>query len=668
MQKNIFVILPILFIIFSAPSFTSHDVKAITLNSTSTGVTPNPATTTIGKAIAFHAKVVDSGLSAKTIPTGTVTWDDGGKGGLFNSTSCTLVGLSTSASSTCSISYTPSTSAPVTITGTYGGDSAHTTSFGTASLTVNLRTTTTTITPNPGTTTIGKPIAFSAKINDPGLGTKTIPTGTVTWNDGGKGGLFNSTSCSLKTFSIGESICYISYTPSSSDPVTITGTYGGDSAHTTSFGTASLTVNLRTTTTTVTPNPATTNIGKPIAFTAKVNDPGLGTTTLPTGTVSWDDGGKGGLFNSTSCILTTFSTSTGICAVSYTPSTSDPVTITGTYGGDSAHATSFGATQLTMTLRTTTTTVTPNPGTTTIGKPITFSAKVNDPSLGTKIIPTGTVTWDDGGKGGLFNSTSCTLTASSTSAGTCYVTYTRSTTGSVTITGSYGGDSSHATSFGTTPLTVTLRTTTTTVTPNPGTTTIGKAIIFTAKVNDPGLGTKIIPTGTVTWNDGGKGGLFNSTSCTLTSYSTSASKCAVSYTPSTSSPVTITGSYGGDSTHATSSSTASLTVTLRPTTTALTGPATAHPGDHKTIHVTVTDTGSGTKTTPTGSVTWNDGGKGGSFGVNPSCTLVAISNTASSCSITYTAPSTPASVTITGTYGGDSTHLGSNGPLGILVS
>src|SRR5439155_1093834 len=108
-------------------------------------------------------------------------------------------------------------------------------------------------------------------------------------------------------------------------------------------GTSSLTVNLRASTTTITPNPATADIGEPITFNAKVLDPSPGTKIIPTGTISWDDSGAGGSFDSTSCTFSQYdtSTSTSICSVTYTPST-NPVTITGTYFGDSTHNTSFG--------------------------------------------------------------------------------------------------------------------------------------------------------------------------------------------------------------------------------------------------------------------------------------------------------------------------------------
>jgi len=232
----------------ATPSFT------ITLRATKTSVTPNPATTAIGKPITFNAKVLDSGSGTQSVPSGTVSWSDGGVGGGFNSTSCTLAPLNGSAnSSICNISYMPPANAgKVTLTGSYSGDSTHSTSSGTSDLTVTLRTTKTTILPNPATTAIGAPITFQTKVLDSSSGTKIIPTGTVSWSDGGSGGSFNATSCTLSQYSTSTSTCYIVYTPSTNPAlVTINGTYSGDSTHKKSFGTSALNVTSHPPTTTI---------------------------------------------------------------------------------------------------------------------------------------------------------------------------------------------------------------------------------------------------------------------------------------------------------------------------------------------------------------------------------------------------------------------------------
>jgi hypothetical protein len=98
----------------------------------------------------------------------------------------------------------------------------------------------------------------------------------------------------------------------------------------------------------------------------------------------------------------------------------------------------------------TTTTVNCNPSTVIIGSSSTCTATLSGSS------PTGAVIWSDGGAGGTFSSSgSCTLSPSTTSSSTCGVTYTPpASPGSVTITASYSGDSSHAASSGTSALAV----------------------------------------------------------------------------------------------------------------------------------------------------------------------------------------------------------------------
>jgi hypothetical protein len=101
----------------------------------------------------------------------------------------------------------------------------------------------------------------------------------------------------------------------------------------------------------------------------------------------------------------------------------------------------------------TTTTVTPNPSTALTSSVNTFTAKVTDTS-GSPTTPTGTVSWSDGGAGGSFISPTCTLAGVGSSA-SCNVFYnTSSNAGSVTINATYGGDSSHFGSSGTSSLTV----------------------------------------------------------------------------------------------------------------------------------------------------------------------------------------------------------------------
>src|SRR5207244_7531298 len=139
----------------------------------------------------------------------------------------------------------------------------------------------------------------------------------------------------------------------------------------------------------------------------------------------------------------------------------------------------------------------------------------------------------------------------------CSVTYTPTAigTGVHTITASYTGDSTHSGSGGTFALTVTKRTSATSVSCSPGSVLVGSATTCTATVSDTDAGTKSTPTGTVTFGSSGAAAVSTS-GCTLPGSGASAS-CSVTYTPTAAGAGThpITATYGGDTTHNGSSGT-----------------------------------------------------------------------------------------------------------------
>ena len=521
--------------------FFNHNAYA--LDDTTTAVTPSPSSVNSGAHITFTVIVADYSTPINT-PGGNVTWSDGSSG-TFNPTFCTL------SSGSCTTSYTPSANSPtsLTITANYAGDSAHSASFATSSLTV-IHSTTTKVTPNPATLSSGS-LACTVKVNDTS-GSPTTPITTVAWSDGGLGGSFNPTSCTLSSGS-----CQTSYIASTNSPssVTITANYAGDSTHSTSSGTSSLTVNqIHATTTTVTPNPSSVNSGSQITFTVTVSDSHLSPTT-PTGNVTWSSGNAGGTFSRTSCPLSSAS-----CTTAYTAATNSPssVTITATYAGDSAHSGSAGISSLSVNvLHRTTTTIKPNPATLPNNGIITFVVKVND-SSGSPTTPLGTVSWKDGNTGGTFNATSCTL-----SSGACVSKYTASGNPPhvITINATYSGDATHMSSSAASQLSTNVfHGTTTTVTPSSATLTKGSSVVFTATVADT-LNSSATLIGLVSWSDYNTGGTFTEGGCAL-----AANHCSITYVPPTnpSGSITIVASYAGDSYHSGSSGVSSLSVATTP--------------------------------------------------------------------------------------------------------
>jgi len=103
-------------------------------------------------------------------------------------------------------------------------------------------------------------------------------------------------------------------------------------------------VTLRSTSTSVSPDPSCVIIGNTITYTATVTDTDAsGTASTPTGTVGWSDDGAGGSFSSSSCQLD----QSGSCTVTYTPPpTPKSFEITATYGGDAIHIASSGTSKL----------------------------------------------------------------------------------------------------------------------------------------------------------------------------------------------------------------------------------------------------------------------------------------------------------------------------------
>jgi hypothetical protein len=115
--------------------------------------------------------------------------------------------------------------------------------------------------------------------------------------------------------------------------------------------------------------------------------------------------------------------------------------------------TGTGTVSVTVNPDSSTTTVSPNPASVTPGSPLTFAATVTDTSPSPSA-PAGSIAWSDGGAGGSFSPTTCTLSALNNSQSQCSTTYTSpSTTGSATIIAAYSGDSSHSFSSGTSTLT-----------------------------------------------------------------------------------------------------------------------------------------------------------------------------------------------------------------------
>jgi hypothetical protein len=197
--------------------------------------------------------------------------------------------------------------------------------------------------------------------------------------------------------------------------------------------------------------------------------------------------------------------------------------------------------------------------------------------------------------------------------------------------------------------------------------TVGISASCTATVTDTGAGTPTTPTGTVNWSSTA-GGTFVPNPCALNPTATAGvASCSVSYTPSSAGSAQITATYSGDLTHEGSEGRATVQVAKRPTQTSVScEDGSFEAGGSTNCTATVSDTGGGTKTTPTGTVDWSSDAQG-TFAPDP-CVLTATATVGvASCEVVFS--STKATThTITATYGGDLIHEGSTGSTTVTVT
>ena len=120
---------------------TSTSSTSTSTTSRSTRVSCAPATVFVGQSSTCTATVTDTRTSGRTTPTGSVGFTSSpGPGTFSSSASCTLSPTATTGTAGCQVSHTPSAggSPPErtdTITARYGGDSTHSPSSGTTTVT-----------------------------------------------------------------------------------------------------------------------------------------------------------------------------------------------------------------------------------------------------------------------------------------------------------------------------------------------------------------------------------------------------------------------------------------------------------------------------------------------------------------------------------------------------
>ena len=306
--------------------------------------------------------------------------------------------------------------------------------------------------------------------------------------------------------------------------------------------------------------------------------------------------------------------------------------ITVVYSGDSNYTPSTSAV-LTQTVNpakttATTTTVMSSLNPSIIGQPVTFTATVKGSGSGT---PTGTVTFKDG--------STTIVSGVALTGGSAMYQDPSLTAATHSITAVYSGDSNFTTSTSAVLSEVvnsSLAATTTALVSSANPSTPGESVTFTATVNPTGPGT---PTGIVTFWDG---------ATELGSFALNGKTASLSTSAFALGPHSITAGYGGDIVFSPSTSAVlTQTVSAPAATTTTTVASSANPsnfGQSVKFTATVSSSGSGT---PTGNVTFKDGG------------ITLGSGTLSSAASFTTSTLTAGPHNITAVYGGATGFAGS---------
>lgn len=395
------------------------------------------------------------------VPAGTVTFLNG----------ITVIGVGTldsSGNASIATSALVAAVAPYTITASYSGNASYNASTSPAlSQTVNKSATQTRVTYTPNPSALGASVTFNVTVAPINTGAG-IPSGNVSILNG-------STVVGSGTLNASGQVS-ITSTTLPAGTLGLVANYSGDSNFIVSSGAVTQSVTQFSPSITLTSSANSSVVGQPVTFSTTISAP----SGTPTGTVGFFDG----------------SASLGVQALNNSGSTSITIpnlllgshSITAVYSGDDSN---FGVTSTPLNQvvnqATTITNLTSIPNPTFYGETVTLYAAVIAVSPATSN-PTGTVTF----KNGVTELGTIPL-----NAGSSLLTISNLTPGNNSITATYNGSSSFASSTSSTitqVINLTPTSTTAIATPNPS--SLGNAII--ANVTVAAVNGFFTPTGTVT--------------------------------------------------------------------------------------------------------------------------------------------------------------------------
>lgn len=469
-------------------------------SATTTQIVSSLNPSVIGQLITLTASVSSSSSAA---PSGSVTYYDG---------AVSLGSASLNGSGVASLQASSLTIGTHSITASYGGDSNFSASSSSSlAQVVNQATSATVVSSSVNPSVFGQSLTLSASVTTLYSGTAT---GTITFFDG------NSVLGTGDLIANSASLSGVSLTTGSH---TVTAAYSGDgNVLPSTSAPLPATVNLASTTTTLTSNVNPVGLNASVTYTATAVSQFGGVVT---GTVTFKDG----------TTSTTVSLVAGNAVLTKSYSVAGMHYVTATYSGDNNNTGGSSAmlTEYAEKLPVASQTVVTSSGSPSfINQPVTFTASITS-RYGR--IPDGeTITFYDGsvviGKGG-------------TSNGFASITTLSLVAQKHTIKASYPGDSAFKPSSGTVTQVVNLYSSTTTLSAVPNPSIHGQAVTLTAAVSSNAPGG---PTGTVTFKIGTK---------TLGTVPLSTGKAILTTTGLPTGALTLIANYGGDAQSAKSTGT-----------------------------------------------------------------------------------------------------------------
>jgi hypothetical protein len=326
----------------------------------------------------------------------------------------------------------------------------------------------------------------------------------------------------------------------------------------------------RRTSTTVSCTPNPDEVGHQTACTATVTDIGTGIRKPPNGQATFH-GGQG-TFDKSSCTLMAGSGHWPRCTVRYKPSSlgTGSQRIAASYGGSATHGKSSGSTTLKVipARSPTKTKVKCHPHRTRVNDEVVCKATVKDLGHGKLSPPTGNIAFSTNSDGGFIGpngarANHCKLKANSVVKSSCSLHYrpVKAQTGKHRITAHYEGDAKHEASEGSTRLKVVANATSTRVECHPNPARVKRATACVVVVKDVGSAPLSSPAGLVEVSAPDASGQIG---CQLKKQPHFEASCKALYTPTKVGTQVVTARYPGDSRHAKSTGSTSLTVNHAP--------------------------------------------------------------------------------------------------------